>query len=244
MRLCQVIALVAGKKTRAQKLTTTIHHGWKVDRISGLSRTYQPLKDGDDIFPSESRLVQVKVAEEIPKAQKVLEQFINLVATQETANTNAKADVVVKGKALLEDVPVTVILFLEKQLTDIRTMVLNVPTLPTDKVWTLDNNQNCYVTDPEETVKTKKKMKVIVKYPATPEHPAQTEILPEDVRIGHWTTIHLSGAMPEKERAVILERIEMLQDALKVAREEANSATVVPVSNLGQTFLNYIFTSK
>jgi hypothetical protein len=110
-------------------------------------------------------------------------------------------------------------------------------------VWTLDANKNCYVTEEEKTVKTQKKVEVIVKYEATKEHPAQTELINVDKTIGHWTTIHLSGALPEKERDAIIERIEKLQDAVKIAREQANSAEITMRKGFAKSILGYIFTS-
>lgn len=165
------------------------------------------------------------------------------MATQEYANTSAKANIIVAGETILEDVPISVLLFLEKQLVDLRTLATNLPTLPTDRVWMKDDPKNCYVTGSEQTVKTQKKVEVIVKYEATKEHPAQTELINVDKTVGHWTTIHLSGALPEKERDAIIERIEKLQDAVKVAREHANSVEVAEQSAFGKSVLSYIFTS-
>jgi hypothetical protein len=243
MRLNQVIALVQGKKSKAQKLLTTVHHGWHKDRITGITRTYQPIDEEGQVFPPESRIVQLRVSDALKVVQKELVDFLNIVATQEYANTEAKADVKIGKDIILDNVPVSVLLFLEKQLIDLRTLAVNLPTLPTDRVWTLDGNKNCYVTEEEKTVKTQKKPEVIVKYEATKEHPAQTEMVAVDKTIGHWTTIHLSGALPEAERDAIIERIEKLQDAVKVAREQANSAEVTMRKGFAKSILGYIFTS-
>ncbi|HIJ70636.1 MAG TPA: hypothetical protein HPP87_04645 [Planctomycetes bacterium] len=160
----------------------------------------------------------------------------------DSSSTSAKADVIVAGDTILSDVPVSVLLFLEKQLIDLRTLANNLPTLPTDKIWKLDVAKNCYVTEPEQTVKTQKKIEPIVKYHATKEHPAQTDLISVDKTIGHWVTIHLSGALPEKERDTIIERIEKLQDAIKIAREQSNSAEVLK-AEIAENILGYIFTS-
>jgi len=243
MRLNQVIALVQGKKSKAQKLLTTVHHGWHKDRITGITRTYQPIDEDGQVFPPESRIVQLRVSDALQTVQKELYDFLNIVATQEYANTEAKADVEVGNNILLDNVPVSVLLFLEKQLIDLRTLATNLPTLPTDCVWTLDDNKNCYVTNSEKTVKTQKKVEVIVKYEATKEHPAQTDLINIDKTVGYWTTIHLSGALPEAERDAIVERIEKLQDAVKIAREQANSLEVTSKTGFGKIILDYIFTS-
>jgi len=243
MKLNQVIALVQGKKARASKLLTAVHHGWNKDRIAGISRTYQPLSEEGEQFPAESRIVQVKVSNEIKKLKAELADLFNIVATQEYGNTEAVGNIHIDDDVLIGGVPVTVLLFLEKQLTDLRTLAQNLPTLPGDKVWNLDEAKNCWVTQPEHTVKTQKVIEPIVKYDATPEHPAQTDLISKDRTIGHWSTIHLSGALPETERDAIVLRIEKLQDAVKVAREEANSMEVSSRQDVGNKILGYIFTS-
>ena len=242
MKLNQVIALVAGKKTRIQRSTTEIHHGWGKDRLSGISRTFAPLEDGGETFPPEERHVQLHVGDAIGRLKAELTDFFNVVATQETGNTEALVDVVTEGVFSITNVPVTVLLFLEKQLVDLRTFATNIPTLPTDKEWRFDDAKNCWVTAAEQTVKTQKKVEVIVKYVATKEHPAQTDLINTDKTIGHWTTIHKSGAMPEKERDAIIARIEGLQDVVKLAREGANSIEVKQRTDMG-ALLDYIFTS-
>ena len=133
---------------------------------------------------------------------------------------------------------------MEKQLTDLRTLAQNLPTLPTDRVWSMDGAKNCWVTDPEQTVKTQKVIEPIVKYDATKEHPAQTELISKDKTIGHWSTIHTSGALTKTHRNTIITRIEKLQDAVKVAREEANSHEVTMQELVGEVVLGYIFKSE
>lgn len=245
MKLNQVIALVQGKKARVTKMLTAIHHGWHKDRISGISRTYKPLADDGEQLPAESRIVQAKVNTEIMKLQAEMADLFNVVATQEYGNTNAVANICIEDGeiGILENVPVTVLLFLEKQLTDLHTLAQKLPTLPSDRSWLFDDATNCWVTKPEQTVKTQKVIEPIVKYDATPEHPAQTDLITRDRTVGHWSTIHLSGALTETERDAIVGRIENLQDAVKVAREEANSLEVQYNNNVGKAILSYIFKS-
>ena len=244
MKLNQIIALVAGKKTRIQQLMTTVHHGWHKDRISGINRTYAPLDEKGEVFPAESRMVQVRVPDAINKVTSQIADFMNIIATQEYSNTLAKADIEVGSIKILSDVPISALLFLEKQLIDLHTLATSLPTLSTDRTWTNDDAKHCYVTSSEQTAKTNKKIEVIVKYEATKEHPAQTELVSLDRTIGYWTTTHMSGALPEKERDAIVSRIELLRDAVKVAREKANDIEVQLVDSFGQAVMGYIFTSK
>lgn len=243
MRQNQVIAIVQGRKTKIQKLLTTVHHGWHKDRISGIARTYTPINEDGEVFPPESRVVQLRVRDAAKMVEAELTDYFNLVATQDYGNTSAKGDITVDDEVILADVPVTSLLFLDKQLTDLRTFALAIPTLPTDRTWREDVAKNCWVTEPEKTVKTQKKVEVIVKYDATPEHPAQTDLVNIDRTVGHWSTVHLSGALPEKDRDEIVARIEKLQDAIKLAREQANSTEVDRQEDFGKKILGYVFTS-
>lgn len=241
MKLNQIIALVAGKKTRIQKALTAVHHGWKSDQLSGISRVYTPKDEEGDELPPESRPVQLNVTQVIKKIQPPLANFMNIVATQERANTNAEADIVIQGKMIAKEVPVTVLLFLEKQLVDIRTFIEHLPTLPQDKQWEYDKNRNCFVSSTEKKSRTVKLQKPIVKYPATPEHPAQTEMVTEDEIVGYWATVNFSGAIPELDKEKMMDRVTNLLESVKVAREEANSIEVTLEKTLGEAVLNYIF---
>lgn len=243
MKQNQLIAIVQGKKARAHKLLTEIHRGWHQDRITGISRNYTPSDVEGEVFPAESRHVQLRVPDAIGAMRAEYADFLNCVASQDAANTEAVGDIVVDDKVLIENVPVTTLLFLEKQLIDLRTFTQNIPTLPTDRVWTHDDAKNCWVTSPEETVKTQKVPTTHVMFEPTEHQPGQAQILNIDKTIGHWTTVHMSGAMPESAKDAIVKRIEKLQDAVKVAREKANSIEVAP-ANIGASIFDHIFTSE
>ena len=77
-------------------------------------------------------------------------------------------------------------------------------------------------------------------YDATPEHPAQTQLITEDVVIGHWTTTYFSGAIPRPKKRRFLERITELQEAVKFAREQANSQEA-DEQRVGRKLLTHVF---
>src|SRR5215468_2738953 len=123
-KLNQIIALLAGKKSQAKDtLTEAYHQIKKPDLLTGLVRTYQPRDEGGEPQPDERKLVQVKVNDLIRRVMRDLIDMFDAVATQDWANCQARADVVVDGRRLLEGVAVTHLLFLEKQLVDIRTFI-------------------------------------------------------------------------------------------------------------------------
>jgi hypothetical protein len=165
---------------------------------------------------------------------------MDVAATLEYGNCQAKADVVVGGTAVLTQVPVTYLLNLEKRLTDLRTFVSELPTLDSGKVWEKDPNSKLFRSKPTRTSRTKKVQRAIVKYDATEHHPAQTEMITDDIIIGSWETIHLSGAitMPRKEQ--LTDRVNALLDAVKMARMEACS---IPIKRqeVGDAVFGYLF---
>ncbi len=85
----------------------------KSDLLSGIARSYKPKDELGEQLPPESKLVQFKVDEGIAKITKSLVEMFDVVATQDWANCEAKADVVVAGKVVIKAVPVTHLLFLE-----------------------------------------------------------------------------------------------------------------------------------
>ena len=131
------------------------------------------------------------------------------MATKDAANQEAKADVVVDDNVILTSVAATTLIFLEKQLLDVQTFVANLPILAADHTWSYDDGAGIYKAEEQTTHKTKKIQKPIVLYDATQYHPAQTQMVAEDVVVGHWTTVKQSGAIKRKERDEILERVDL-----------------------------------
>jgi hypothetical protein len=239
-RLNQIIAVVQGKKSKAEKLLTEAHHRWNDKALAGISRTYEPLAEDGESLPSEFNKLQTNVREVIAQLWPEIEDYMDVVATQEMGNTTAKADVMVDEIVVLPNAPIGVLLFLEKRLEDLATFIGNIPVLSPDRDWSFDNERNCFVTPPTKTVRTKKTPKTHVKYEATKEHPAQCEMYHEDVVVGHWTVVNFSGALDAKTKAEWANRCRHLLEGVKKAREEANSAEVIP-QTLGKPVLEFIF---
>lgn len=243
VKLNQIIAVVAGKKTRAIKLLTESHRGWNKEAIAGISKTYTPKDENGDKLPAENKTIHLDVPTKVRETMAQIADFWDVVISQDKGNTVAKATVEVNGKTFLEDMPVTCLLFLEKQLVDLHTFVSNLPILPPDRVWKWDGNRNCYVTDPIGTIRSMKVPTVIVKYKPTTEHPAQTELINQDETVGTWNTTYMSSAIPSAEKADMLSRVEALQDAMKAARAAANSVEIEQV-HMGAKILQHVFGDK
>lgn len=240
-KLCQIIALANGKKARSQAGLTELYHLiQKTPLLDGITRTYRPLDENGEKFPPEAKKVQTRVTDLIVRVRGILTDMIDIVVTQDTANTQAFADIVVDDTVLAEHVPVCHLLFLEKHLVDLATFVEKLPILDPAESWERNDEMDCYATAPFETIKTKKLPRNHVKYEATKDHPAQVEMYTEDVLVGNWTTIKFSGAILEADRRAIIARIRQLQDAVKTAREEANCLEVKDVS-IAENLLDFVF---
>jgi|SRR5580692_1368501 hypothetical protein len=226
-KLNQIIAVEKGIKNESNvAITAAYHEIQKTEPFSGISRTYSPLDEEGEKFPPEHKKVQKRGGEILKFTADTMTKYWDVTLTKDAANTTAKGDIVVDGKTIATDIPVTFMLFLEKQLGDLATMVKKLPVLDPGESWKLDPTQDCYATEPNETAKTKKIPKSFVAVEATKEHPAQATVFQEDVLVGKWKTVKYSGALPAKHIAELLERIGKVQAAVKFAREEANSIAV------------------
>lgn len=240
-KLNQIIAVEKSVKGKTASDTTTAYHILqKNDLLQGVSRNYRPRDEDGEQFPPESKRVQTRIPQVLQTVQTALTNLFDLTATKDWANGHARGTVVVDGKVLVKEAPVSFLLFLEKQLTDLHTIVSKLPTLDPAESWHFDDAQNCYASDPAQTAKTKKVPRNHVKAAATDKHPAQVELYHEDVVVGYWTTVKFSGALPASMVALLVSRVEKLQQAVKYAREEANN-TEIAQQRVGEALLNFVF---
>ena len=239
-KLNQIIALANGEKARCKSAVTQLYHKLqKPEPFSGISRTYRPKDDEGEQLPRESQRVQWQADDILQAAAESLCKLFDLVGTQDLANCEAKAEVKVDGNTILTGIPVTHLLFLEKQLVDLHTFLGAIATLSTSDKWARSEETDCYATEPTETTRTKKIPRNHVMSPATKEHPAQVQVYNEDVVVGFWKTVRLSGAMHESDKNALLARVEKLQDAVKTARELANCMEVKQAT-IGKPIFDYL----
>lgn len=223
MRLNEAIAIEKGEKSTSYSKITDLHKLLqKRELMDGMVRTYRSKDEEGDKLPAQQKRVQMNASDSLKDMQRIMSEYFDIVATKDWGNCKAKADVIVDDVVVLRDVPVTYLLFLEKQLNDVRTFIEKLPVLDASEDWRFDVAKNCYVTEPTETHRTKKVPRNHVKYDATQQHPAQVEMYMEDVVVGFWTLTNHSGAMPASHVADLLERVNRLRKAVKVARVQAN----------------------
>lgn len=231
VRLNQIIAVEKSIKQKATEMLTALYKGVQHAALfEGFVKKYRPLQEGGEQYPPETKRVQLKATEVVRDALAALHELFDVTLVKDTGNTVAKADVVVDGVTLMKDVPASYLLFLEKQLTDLHTLVSKMPLLDNAEEWEFDKNAEVWKAAPTTTVRTKKIQKPLVLYPATDKHPAQTQLITEDETVGHWDMVKFSGAMSLPEGRAMVLRIERLKQAVKFAREQANEAPVQEVN--------------
>lgn len=240
-KLNQIVAVEKGIKNQAEtELTKHYQRLQKPALFFGITKTYEKKDEDGEDFPSERTLVQAQAEEELQEMSKTLVKLFDVTATKDWGNTVAKANVVVDDEVLLEDVPITFLLFLEKQLVNLRTDIRKLPVYDTAEKWTMNEELGLYETEPAFTSKGKKIPRNHVKAKATDKHPEQVEVYYEDVQVGKWKTVKYSGAISPKRVRELTERVEKLQAAVKFAREEAN-ALHIGNAYVGDKIFSYLY---
>lgn len=240
-KLNQIIAVEKGVKNQSHTVETDLYHSLqKTALFAGLSRQYTPKDEDGDQLPPERVDVQIKSSDVLKKLTASLTRLIDITATKDAANTEAKADVVVDGEVVAAAVPVTTLMFFEKELEKLEAFIGKFPQLDPASQWTYDPNRGVYAAAPVSTVRTKKVPRNHVLYPHTVEHPAQVQTFTEDVIVGSWEKIDFSGAMRADDITAIATRLDKLRTAVKFAREEANNIDVVD-AHYGANILNFLF---
>lgn len=241
MKLNQLLAIEKGVKNKAHDELTALHRKSSVAALyEGRERTYDPKDEDGEKFPSESQKVQLRSKDVISQLQKTLSELYDITFMKDHANMEAKASIVVDGNAILDSVPVSYLLWLEKQLDNLHKFVSEIPILDSSEDWEYNEGQAAFRGREVQTTKSKKIMKPVVLYEATDKHPAQVKEASEDVVIGHWTQVRYSGAMSETKKESFLSRIEKLMKATKIAREEANAMEVRENRSASKIF-GYLF---
>lgn len=240
MKLNQVLAVEKGLKQRVTRDLTELHKiSQKPELYDGHTRTYEPKHEDGEQVPQESKKIQLHGNEVLWKLEETLGELFDITATKDKTNTVTSATVRVDGHTIIEDVPVSYLLFLEKQLDDIYTAVRKLPVLDPSVEWHWSEERNCYASNPQDKNRTEKVPEPVVLHPGTDKHPPQTQLEYRDRVIGTYTTIRFSDALPEQKKADILKRIVRLKDAVKQAREEANAVDAVRL-RVGKDVFSYI----
>lgn len=242
LKLAQILALESRAKDNYKNaLNNADRAGSNVGKTSGKLHTYAPVAEDDvEVLPPEKTNVEVKYVQILRDLKAQMPEYLNLVGAKDFTNTVAHADVIVEGTVLIASAPVPYLLFLEKQLTDLGTLIGRMAEPDASENWHWDANQEILISEPTTTQRTVKETVALVLHPPTDKHPAQTTTVEKTNVRGIWTKTKYSGAIPALEKRKLLARIDTLLQAVKLAREEANS-TKVAYTPVAETLLSFIF---
>jgi hypothetical protein len=239
-----LVAIEKGLKETANKVTAPLFHAaGDPSLFAGLTKTYEPVDEDGEQYPAESVRIRATVSEVLDAFQKANSRLLDVTASKENTNREAVADVVVDGVTLIEKAPVTFLMQFEKFLQqEVRGIVVKLPTLDPAQEWSLADaeRKGVQVTPEIKRHKTKKVPRVITLAPPTDKHPAQVQLVNEDVLAGYWTEKKFSGAISASRKQELTERVESLIEAVKIAREKANDVEVKDL-NVGADVFGYLF---
>src|SRR5262245_56093581 len=208
--------------------------------------TFTPSEgDGGTVTEEQSDLVTT-VRQELAWLACIWTKALDLSHQVNEANTRGIADVVLDdGTVLLKGVQGTSLLELEKRVSEMHALVSAIPTLDPAKGFSPDEQRGTDIHKSREVTKTRtrKAQRPLVLYPATTEHPAQTQLITEDIPVGTIREVEWSGLLTVAQKGDMLERVENLKRAVLTARCRANEVEAKDTA-VGATLLGYVLTGK
>lgn len=248
-KLHELLAVESNLENQAAKTRTDLtatfekkRHLFEEKRV-----TFTPATENGQATTETQSDIQTNVNKELGWVQTHIAKALDASYQVAETNTQARADIVLEdeaGTVLLKNVPATALLELEKRMAEITALITAVPTLDPAKGFTMDKDRNLYVARPVSKTRTQKTKKVFIKYEATKEHPAQTELLDQDVVVGTIQEQEWSGLITPAEKAELINRVEILSRAVRRARSRANDAEVNTNQKIGAKLLGYVFSGK
>lgn len=259
-RISQLISVVGGVKSDTEAQLNELYAAVTQESlVSGISRSYRARFEESDQSanaqalaavvgsaantrpPEESTRVQITADAVLNSTAKLVTRLFDVTRTLDQANAEAEADVrLPDGTVLWTAVPTSHLLYMEKELAGLHEKISRLPTLDQAEVWTSEGTDaGVHKTEPVEVTSTKKVPFNHVKFAGDAHHEPQVEMLSRDEVVGWKTTVRFSGAMDPKRKRELLDRLTMVREAVKFAREEANS-TQVTDQHEGKKFFDWL----
>jgi hypothetical protein len=245
-RLHQLLAVesdLEGKYKRVCDETKKVFA--KPGMFTGSHRKLVSFDDSDKTeHPEEFQALTTTVEERLKYTSVSISTYFDALYQKEATNQLAKADLIVDGVIIAQDVPATFLLGLESRLRHVRSIYETIPTLAAGTEWKKSEDKGTGVWDmihPEEKLRTKMTFKSQILAEATVNHPAQIEKWEEQVAVGKFVKHVWCSMFTSNKKSEVLGRIDSLLLATKKARQQANSATAVN-GHVGDAIMAYINT--
>lgn len=241
-RLHEVLAAEGTVNAASEKLIGETNEKFNkfTEFFTGSLRTLKRVADSPEDRAIEEaarkeKILPTTVGETLDYTFKFFTNTLNLKLQKHCTNQVAKADILLDGAAIMQDVPVDFLLDLEAYLPRLRDMFLKMPTLDPSKEWVAERVGVWKTKTPVTAAQTEKKMYPVELSPATDKHPAQVKEATKDITVGVFSDLLFSGAATSQQKADVLALVDKLIVATKEARMRANSVEVVtPTSNASE----------
>lgn len=206
-------------------------------------KVFHPDGEGQEPITEEQSALQTTVSSELEWVSKFFIQAMDVSHQIDETNTLARADVILDDKVILAGLPATTLLELGKRLVVLQELFTAIPTLDPVKAFEVDPTfriKGVYKAREVVKIKTAKKNKPLVLYEATDKHPAQVQLLTEDLPIGKIRETEWSGMITPAEKAGMLERVDAMIRAVKQALSRANNVDVNTSKRIGKQLMDYL----
>jgi len=215
----------------------------KPERFDGYVKSLKMFEDQRCQEEStETQAITTTVSEKLHYVFDTLVPYWNAFAKKERTNQEARANVELNdGTVLLNDVPATALLGLERRLKDIRIMCERIPTLLPGSKWSRSQDEEgVWICDDDETrLKTEKDVKFKSVAVSTVQHPEQVEKWTADIPVGTYRTSRTTARLSPGDKSKLLGRIDEILLAVKKARTVANSVPIEDIA-IGDKIRKYI----
>jgi len=243
-KLHELLAVESDRKKASDRLVEESIKTFKKDNLfSGSVKRTEMFDEAEAKISDEVLKLETTVDENLEYSLDALVKYWDTVAQKDATNMTAIADIVIDGKVLVEAVPATTLLGMEKKINELRNLYNAIPTLPPGINWVIDESQEkvgVYRNSNDlETLKTMKDIEFRTIAEPTKEHPAQVAQVSITKNIGRFITTKWSGMVTPYEKARRITNCERLLSAIKKARQRANSVKTVDIK-VGQAMIDFI----
>jgi hypothetical protein len=246
-KLHELLAVEGNLKAQADKTRNELMGTFqkKSHHFTEKTVSYKPFDEKEQTVVESQLDLQSTIVKELRWISEFLTKALDVSYQVAEANTTARADVLLDdGTTLLANIPATALLELEKRAKELHDFITAIPTLDPAKGFKADpeRGEDVYRARDDKRPRTKKSPRVITLAPPTQQHPAQVQLIQEDVPVGETTTIEWSGLITVAAKGDMLSRVERLARAVKQARSRANEVQVAADKNrVGAAIISYVF---
>lgn len=251
MKLHELLAIETNLENQANKVRAELAQTFEKKRhlFEEKRIVFTPVGENQAPQVESQSDIQTTVIKELDFLAPFITKALDASYRVSEANTAARADVrldIDGDPVLLQQVPATTLLELEKRLNELSSLLNAIPTLDPAKGFSpdFDRGNGIYQARKVNKSRTKKEKVVLIRYEATKEHPAQTELLDKDVITGGIQEQEWSGLVTPAQKSDYLSRLEILTRAVRQARSRANETEVQTSHKIGSKILGYIFQDK